>query len=327
MLGRKLHLIGCSLHFNELPLRNLVEHIDGGTTSGTQWSGSIGSLLGKNLCDKDVIKFTPITTDMDDITKEVAADLSTDQNLFLAFFKAVSSGVLTNDIARRQMGRLCQARWLTCAIRILSLYCRTQDQSVELKILVTFIQLVYGKYWFLYKKQSNFTPGPQILFDYIQDFKKVESMFPGHGIWDQNMKVIQRNAFCLYGENFLASLLYSENPEHRDKAVDLILAIRKKGNAFIVPVYVPDINFNAQSWDQLVDADSFITNSHSSPCLKNVSNDELETIRIFPGVPPNYPIHSQSVERAVKMTTAAVQKAYSWDQNNKIFSICFIGDP
>ena len=137
MLGRKLHLIGCSLHFNELPLRNLVEHIDGGTTSGTQWSGSIGSLLGKNLCDKDVIKFTPITTDMDDITKEVAADLSTDQNLFLAFFKAVSSGVFFNDIAHRQIGQLCQARWLTCAIRILSLYCRTQDQSVELKILVT----------------------------------------------------------------------------------------------------------------------------------------------------------------------------------------------
>ena len=113
-------------------------------------------------------------------------------------------------------------------------------------------------------------------------------MFPGHGIWDQNMKVIQRNAFCLYGENFLASLLYSENPEHRDKAVDLILAIREKGNAEIVPVYVPEINFNAQSWDQLVDTDSFITNSHSPPCLKTVSNDELETIRIFPGVPPNY---------------------------------------
>ena len=35
MLGRKLHLIGCSLHFNELPIRNMVEHLDGGTTSGT----------------------------------------------------------------------------------------------------------------------------------------------------------------------------------------------------------------------------------------------------------------------------------------------------
>jgi hypothetical protein len=318
MLGRKVHLLGCALHFNELPLRGMVEHLDGGTVSGTQWSGPIGSLLGKSLIGMTVVKFNPIVTDMDEISDEVAGDLSTDQSIFLSYIKAVSSGQLDDNIACRQVGPLCHARWLTCAIRILSLYCRTQAPSDVLVILVTFIQLVYGKYWFKYKKQSNFIPGPQILLEYIEDCKKVDSMFPGRGIWDQNKKVIQRNAFCLYGENFLASLLYSTDPEHRDKAVTLILAIRDKGNVEITPVRVPEINFDAETWDQLVDTESFLTDSHSPPCLKTLSNDDLEAMRIFPGIPPDFPIHSQSVERAVKLTTAAVQKAYSWDQQHSI---------
>ncbi len=92
-------------------------------------------------------------------------------------------------------------------------------------------------------------------------------MFPGRGIWDQN-KVIQQNAFCLYRENFLAFLLYSTDPEHRDKAVTLILAIRDKGNVEITPVRVPEISFDAETWDQLVYAESFLTDSHSPPCLK-----------------------------------------------------------
>ena len=39
-------------------------------------------------------------------------------------------------------------------------------------------------------------------------------------------------------------------------------------------------------------------------------------MRIFPGIPPDFPIHAQSIERAVKLTTAAVLKAYSWDQQH-----------
>ncbi len=72
VLGRKVHLLGCALHFNELPLRGMVEHLDGSTVSGTQWSGPIGSLLGKCLINTSVVKFKPIVTELDLISDEVA---------------------------------------------------------------------------------------------------------------------------------------------------------------------------------------------------------------------------------------------------------------
>ena len=42
-LNRKLHKIGCLLHFNELPLRQVIRVLDGDTLSGSKWSGPICS--------------------------------------------------------------------------------------------------------------------------------------------------------------------------------------------------------------------------------------------------------------------------------------------
>ena len=43
LLKRKLHKIGCLLHFNELPLRQVIRVLDGDTLSGFKWAGPICS--------------------------------------------------------------------------------------------------------------------------------------------------------------------------------------------------------------------------------------------------------------------------------------------
>ena len=45
LLGHKCFWAICMLHTNELPLRHLVEKVDGPTTSKSGFSGSIGKLL------------------------------------------------------------------------------------------------------------------------------------------------------------------------------------------------------------------------------------------------------------------------------------------
>ena len=49
LLNRKLHKIGCLLHFNELPLRQVIRVIDGTTLSGVKWSGPICSQAGLGI--------------------------------------------------------------------------------------------------------------------------------------------------------------------------------------------------------------------------------------------------------------------------------------
>ena len=47
MLGRKLHWAICLSHTNELPLRHLIEQLDGKTSSKDGFTGPIGKLLSK----------------------------------------------------------------------------------------------------------------------------------------------------------------------------------------------------------------------------------------------------------------------------------------
>jgi hypothetical protein len=44
-LGRKLHLIGCFLHLNELPLRLIIKDLHGLTKSAIKFSGGLGQQL------------------------------------------------------------------------------------------------------------------------------------------------------------------------------------------------------------------------------------------------------------------------------------------
>jgi hypothetical protein len=62
-LGRKLHLIGCFLHINELPLCHLIQKLDGKTISGNKFSGDIGKLLdGEDFYRRDPVGFEAIPT-------------------------------------------------------------------------------------------------------------------------------------------------------------------------------------------------------------------------------------------------------------------------
>lgn len=312
-------MIGCALHMNELPLRALFQVLDGKTNSATGFVGPIGKQLGKGLKEKPVVQFDPIPCTLDDMPEEVEKDLSSDQVLLRLYMKAISSGCLDAKTACRQIGPICHSRWLTLAIRILSLYCRTLQPSPELIILVTFIMKCYGKYWFKYKQQSSFLPGPEILFELAKDCQMVDSLFKDRGIWTAVEAVLQRNAFCCYGENFLVSLLFSDNDDHRNIAVDSILAIRSKDAPQVKGVKLPKIDFKAESWDRMVDIAGFLSDTHSPPCLKHVSDEELNGMRdsklAIP--PPDYPIHSQSVERCVKLVSAATKKAYSWEKQHQ----------
>jgi hypothetical protein len=64
-LGRKLHIIGCFLHLNELPMRHLITDLDGPTESGNRLKGPIGELLhGDELYQQDPVDFEPVPLGM-----------------------------------------------------------------------------------------------------------------------------------------------------------------------------------------------------------------------------------------------------------------------
>nr|XP_047144775.1 uncharacterized protein LOC124818254 [Hydra vulgaris] len=220
-LGRTIHKIGCALHSNELPLRHIIEQLDGGTNTPQIFFGEIGKGAAQDLHHKPIAKFELVLTSLVFPENSVINDLSSDQRLLLEYVCGISSGVVNPVYAHYKIGPVNHARWLTLAIRILVLYSRTEQPTPVLKEIVNYIQAEYGPTWFAIKKSKNFTEGPKILYTTLKNIKNFSQT-----IQDIILPVVLRNAYCLLPENFLLSLFVDDLKEIRNRAVRLILKCR-----------------------------------------------------------------------------------------------------
>ena len=93
------------LHTNELPLRHLIQLIDGKTTSDTGFSGPLGKMLAKVLTlpinpDYKTVNGPDLVT----LPPDVVKDLSYDQKYGYKMVKAVTIGVLPMEMANCAIG-------------------------------------------------------------------------------------------------------------------------------------------------------------------------------------------------------------------------------
>jgi hypothetical protein len=311
MLDRKVHKIGCLLHWNELPLREIIKRLDGKTLSGTAWSGPVG----KRLSEEDIhlqpaVPFEPVATSLVRPADDVTKDLSGDQRLLLEYVLAVASGVIPESIVHRKPGPACMARWLTAATRILIIYTRTVAPSSNLQRIVAFIQSVYAPGWFIIKAQTSFLAGPRILFKLLQAVKGLEDPVCSEVFKEK----LQDWAFPLLSENFLASMLFSSKILERRFAAFRICELRSEAPSPIGSQRIQKINFDAQHWSNLITLSSA---ESEPPITMSLSTEQVEAMVETRGDPPQFPIHTQSVERAVKNTSEAASSSWSWETRHE----------
>ena len=78
----------------------------------------------------DVVIFDQIETPLGDLEEKVWKDLSRDQQLMYRWTKAVAAGVVPHELSGQVAGPINHSRWLTLAIRVLELYCKTPTPSL-----------------------------------------------------------------------------------------------------------------------------------------------------------------------------------------------------
>lgn len=302
-LKRPIQWIVCLLHFNELPLRHFIQHLDGKTTGPHTYSGDIGKLL-KNSVGLPVKKFASIASELPVIDSLI---LSTDQKYLYDICTAIKSGMCKSGLAERNPGNMSHSRWLTTANHILRVYIGTLKPTKNLKEIVLFIIKVYAPTWFSIKKQNSCTKGAEILWKFIQNSRYLRPQY--RSIID---KVVQRNGFFAHHENILLSMLVDSRSEVRHKAFLKICHIRQAPSVGIRKFVVPKINFQAKEYYNMVNWDK--QKWTEPPLTSNLSIEELQTIEsdgekseIFREI-INIPCHTQDVERCVKMVTEASQK-------------------
>ena len=93
--------------------------------------------------------------------------LSTDQQLLHQLASAVQNGSVDPATARRRIGPLNHARWLTLAARLLRVYMSTAAPSSALRELDQFVICHYVPTWFHIRRNSSCDRGPQTVFQSV----------------------------------------------------------------------------------------------------------------------------------------------------------------
>lgn len=215
-LNRPLQWMICQLHANELPLRHLMEELDGGTEGPEAFSGEIGKSL-KHCTEYPIVKFKTRHCELPIIDKK---DLSTDQSYLYDICNSISSGVCSDRLSKLEPGKMGHARWLTTANRILRTYISTKKPSKNLITLTDFVLKVYAPLWFTIKTKSSCIHGAKHVFKQIQLIRYLPS----------NLKsivevVVQRNSYFAHPENILLTMLGDDRKPTRKLAVSRILKV------------------------------------------------------------------------------------------------------
>ena len=324
-LQKTLLWLICQLHGNELGLRHYFDHCDGGfgTSGPDSFNGPIGKAVKGDLHLMDTATFNKIETSLNDMDDTVWKDLSCDQQLLYRWTKAIATGIVPTDLACRVAGPINHSRWLTLAIRLLQLYTVTPNPSEGLQRSVRYIVQVYVPGWFHIKCNNKFTSGPLNLF-YQMCLTSTQPLETQSIV----KKVLQRNAYFADPGILLVSMLESEQREARTKAVNIINSVRAKPPKAprakvlrkIRKFKIPPLNWDAQVWWDIIDWDK--VEVFEPTLLSEIGSEELAQSVVKPLIFPNFPCHSQSVERAVKLVTEAAYKVWGTDRrHNHIVSV------
>lgn len=310
-LGRPLQWMICLLHFNELPLRNLLRLHDGKSRGPVNYSGPIGKQLER--CEKlPIVEFEPIAFDCDLTLSDVAEKLSSDQRYLFDICTAISNAECSSKLATRSPGKLSLARFTTLANRLCRLYVSTENPSQLLNEMVKYVLWVYAPTHFNIKYKSACFYGAIHLTNIV----KASSFLRGsHLITVRD--TIENNAFFAHPENVLLAVLNDEDETIRRAGWKRILEIHEHQNANAVVKIRSfkldfEINYMAKNYTDLIDWENELA---TVPPILHKFNFDSKDASVYAvkrlcehnlGFNLNdIPCHTQSVERCVKLVTEA----------------------
>lgn len=307
-LQRPVQWAICLLHFNELPLRHLVEALDGKTSGPQSFNGPLGKQLAH--CESlPVVAFQKIECSLPEIVDY--KNLSKDQRYLHDIAIAIDGGSCSQDLENRDPGPISHSRWLTTANRFLRLYISLQEPSENLIQIVKYILTVYVPMWFEIKTKSSIVDGPKHILECIKKCRNIPSK-----VQDVVHKVIQTNAFFAHPENILLSMVVDDREHVRELGLTRVLKTKEvpvKGKN-VRNFLVPKINFESNEYYELINWSE--TKLTCPPLLASFSSDTIAQLIIHKEKPKlninlaDIPCHTQAVERCVKLVTEAASKVY-----------------
>ncbi|KAK8383358.1 hypothetical protein O3P69_019021 [Scylla paramamosain] len=282
-IGRKLVWIVCDLHTNELPLRHLIQELDGKTLSNNRWSGPLGKMM------------------------DSATELQ------------INRALKESQLALHSLS--LHILWLTTALRFCRIWVAHHilkgNQLYNLRLIVQFIVGVYLPNWFNTKVKSSFSEGPRhVLFQLellrSQPRKVVQTV----------EQIIRRSSWYAHREAVLQTILCSKDEKERKVAVKKILDMKlmsgsghdeSVGDDSFKVRETPEINLDAKNLTDLIDLDNIQAGSEP-PLTCSLTSVQVRAFQVNHMCVPGFPSHTQSIERCVQRMSEASSHAISQER-------------
>ena len=188
-------------------------------------------------------------------------------------------------------------------------------KSAVLHLPATWVAQVYLPMFFTIKVKHHIADGSNHLVTLFRLWRQQDA-----AVRDVTEPYLLMEAWWAHPEPVLTTLLSSPVESDREFAIKKILAVRKtsEGDTLCVRDYaVPKaVNINATSCQDLLDwSEVQIT---EPVFTANLSDAELESLKERPLCVPQYSIHTQSCERAVKGVTEAAKEVCGWEKRHRL---------
>ena len=243
--------------------------------------------------------------------------MSTDQQLLYQSSRAIIDGHCPPALAKRTIGPVSHARWLTTAVRINYLYMSMEVPTKSVSRMATFVITIYAFLWFRAKLSWKATEASAILYDAMKLIKKLPAN-------ERSVvsPVIERGFFWAHPEQLLLGCLGSSDEDVRARAVAKIIAVRqgegqgqalkdkgrkrKRAESDVRIFHLPKPNYDATHFSEMIfwDQESIT----EPPLLRDYSNDQIRAFEKEP-LEVLIPSNSQHVERCIQLMARNTTKS------------------
>ena len=197
-------------------------------------------------------------------------------------------------------------------LSFLFLYSQEPEPSDKLILLVKIVVNLYAPMILKIKASSHVSQGSIHYFSMLQLSR---NLFKNNQELLENViSTLKWNGYWCHPESIILAMLFDQRESVKEKAIQLIQQCREEEEAgireyqfeirkFMVP---KSINFEAETYDQLINLETVDVEFTSPPLLNGYSIEEIQSLK-FKEDFQNIPCHSTTVERFVALTSIAAK--------------------
>ena len=275
-------------------------------------------LLGR---ERPMVQFTPVPGLVGNVDFTWFKKANNDVKTIVTLSQIVQSGPPKEPLSCVP-GHVNYARWVTTGSNILYLYTQEPNPSENLIKLVRYVLNVYVPMLLSIHEGFHVSNGSQHYFNIL---RLSRNLFQEEKeLHDVTVATLKHNFYWAHPESLLLKMVYDQRPHVKAKAIQLIEKCRKEEESGIRQ-YQHDgirrfedpkfINFEAQTYDELIDFEKVPVEFTSPPLLQDYSIEDIKNHN-FNELFDSIPCHSQTVERFVSLTSEAATKTVGEDNRH-----------